>query len=67
MSYGIVEVLFLLVLFVWLVPVLVLIAMANNKGRSKHFAWWGVGLGWLGLIIGAVILLTGPDRKSAAQ
>ena len=44
MSLGPIEVfvLFALMIF-WIAPVAILIAIANNKGRSKHFAWWGVG------------------------
>jgi hypothetical protein len=61
MSFGVAEVLFIWGLLIFLAPALILLAIANNKGRSKHFVWWAI-LGWLGLLIGAVILLTGPSQ-----
>ena len=64
MSFGVIEFLVLWVLFLWLVPAVVLLGIANSEGRSKHFVWW-ILLGWLDLIIGAVVLLTGPTRESA--
>ena len=47
----------------WVAPTLILLAISDNKGRSMHFAWWGIGLGWLGLIIGAIIMLLGPRQQ----
>ena len=64
MSFGVIGFLVLWVLFLWLVSAVVLFGIANSEGRSKHFVWWSL-LGWLDLIIGAVVLLTGPTRESA--
>ena len=61
---GPIEVLFLLAvaLIFWGLAIVALIVIAENKGRSRHFAWWAVGLGWIGFIIAAVIMLTGPAQ-----
>ena len=68
MSLGLAEILFVLLIFVVgvVVPVLILLAMADSKGRSKHFAWWAVGFGLIGFIIAAIIIAAGRDRKTAA-
>ncbi len=64
MSLGVGEVLFLVaVLLFWILPVRILIQMAGSKGRSKHFAWWAVGLGWLGFIVAAIIIAAGSSRQ----
>lgn len=51
-------------LALWLIPVGILLAMADSKGRSKHFAWWAVGLGWLGFLIAAIIIASGGNRDA---
>ena len=51
------------VLLLWLVPVAIVIGMARSKGRSKHFAWWPVLLGWLGFAVAAVMICAGASRK----
>ncbi len=65
---GPIEVLFILAvaLIFWGAAIVGLILIADNKGRSRHFAWWAVGLGWLGFIIAAVLILTGPDQRRQA-
>ena len=52
----------LLVLFAWIAPMLVLWMIAENRGRSSHFVWWGFCLGWIGAIIGVAILVNGPKN-----
>lgn len=54
----------LLVVFLWLIPIGIIFAMADSKGRSKHFLWWPALLGWLGCIVAAVIMLATGDRRS---
>ena len=49
----------LILLFLWFLPVVVLCAMADSKGRSKHFGWWAVFLGWLGFVIAAIMIAAG--------
>ena len=34
--------------------------MANQRGRSLHFAWWAIGYGTIGFLIAATILITRP-------
>ncbi len=66
MSLGVGEVLFLVaVLLFWILPVWILIKMAGSKGRSKHFAWWAVGLGWVGFVVAAIIIAAGAERRAA--
>lgn len=68
MSFGLIEVVFLFALGAfWLAPIAILITMADSKGRSKHFAWWAVGLGWLGFIIAAILIAGGGDRKPPVE
>ena len=51
-----------IVFAVWIAPILLLLLIAMNKGRSKHFVWWVVGFSWLGFFISALIMLLGPTR-----
>ncbi len=53
---------FIIVFAIWIAPMLILLLIAMNKGRSKHFAWWAVG-SWLGFLIGAIIMLLGPTER----
>ncbi len=64
MSFGGGEILLLLAIL-WLVPVGIIFAMADSKGRSKHFCWWPLLLGWLGLIVAAILIAAGGSRKPA--
>ena len=57
------EALFIIAFAVWIAPILLLLLIAMNKGRSKHFVWWGVGFSWLGFFIGAIIMLLGPTER----
>ena len=52
----------LILLFLWFLPVVVLCAMADSKGRSKHFGWWAVFLGWLGFLIAAIMIAAASGR-----
>ena len=53
----------ILVLFVFVPPAIILYRVAKGRGRSGQFAWWAL-LGWLGLIVGLLILLAtnAPER-----
>ena len=56
---------FLLIwLVLWLTPVAILIFMAKSKGRSLHFAWWAVFLGWIGFLVAAIIIAAGADPRA---
>ena len=50
----------LLVLVFWVAAMGALWVVCDNRGRSKHFIWWGFFLGWLGAIIGIAIMVSGP-------
>ena len=71
MALGPIEVAFLLFMIGAIlgiaIPVVILMAIADNKGRSRHFAWWAVGLGWIGFIIAAVIMLVGSTREQSGR
>lgn len=54
----------LLVVFLWLIPIGIIFAMADSKGRSKHFLWWPALLGWLGFLVAAVLIAAGSSRRS---
>jgi len=61
-SLGPVE-LFILFAITSLLPAFILYRVADSKGASKMFALWGLLLGWLGLIIGLVLLVTRKEPR----
>lgn len=50
------------IVLLWiLVPTVIVALLARNRGRSLHWAWWSVFLGWIGAVI-AIIALVSKDR-----
>ena len=50
------------ILLFWIAPIALTIAIASSRGRSAHYGWWAVGLGWVGAIIGIVVVLVQAER-----
>ena len=47
------------IFLLWIVvPVVVVGLLAHNRGRSLHWVWWAVFLGWIGAAIAIVALLS---------
>ena len=59
------EVLLVLVLIFWLLPVVLVYFIADSRGRSAHYVWWPIVLGWLGAVIAACVILVQAERPSA--
>jgi hypothetical protein len=55
----------MIVLIVWAAPIIILVAVANSRGRSPAFGLLGL-LGLIGLVIGLIVLLTTPSQKASA-
>ena len=69
MSFGLVELAVIVGIgwiVGWAIPVVILLAMANSKGRSRHFAWWALG-GWVGFLIAAIIIAAGRPYIAPPQ
>lgn len=49
--------LLVLVLLLWVAPIVVIVLVAESRNRSKHYGWWGVGLGWVGAIIALILIV----------
>ncbi|MCY3645464.1 MAG: SHOCT domain-containing protein [Chloroflexi bacterium] len=54
------------VAFVWALPGLILYLVAKNRGRSWAWALWAL-LGWLGFVVGLVVLLVAPNLREAPE
>ena len=55
----------LIILLFWIAPIALTIAIASSRGRSARcgcYGWWAVGLGWVGAIIGIVVVLVQAER-----
>ncbi len=56
---------FFLILFVWFgLPFICLLWVARQRGRRGAWAWWSL-LGWIGLAVGLLMLLTAPRLPKA--
>lgn len=54
-----------IVLLWMIVPAVIVALLAKNRGRSLHWTWWPVFLGWIGAII-AIIALVSKERIESA-
>ena len=59
-SLGVPELLIIAIVFA--LPVGVLWKVAVARGQSRAYAFWGI-LGWLGLIIGLLMMVAMPRRS----
>ena len=59
------ELVLVLVLLLWVAPIAVVFIVAGSRGRSGHYAWWAVGLGWLGAIIALILILLRAEKPKA--
>ena len=61
-NLGVPEIIIILLFFG--VPFIVLWKVAQARGQSAAYTLWGL-LGWLGLIIGLLIMMAMPKRGAA--
>ena len=61
------EVLIIVLLLAWLVPIGVVGAVVKSRNRSMHYLWWPAILGRLGAIVVLVIVLVQKEKEVASQ
>ena len=49
----------------WFLPIAISAIVAESHGRSAHYAWWAVALGWLGAFIAIFLILAQGDNRHA--
>lgn len=56
------EFLLIMLIVFWVAPVVLVLLVANSRGRSGHYVWWPIFLGWLGGIIAAAVILVQAEK-----